>query len=502
MNELPCRWRILGRVLRGLTRLLGSLVLVALAAALIGAGWIALRIARYDQSEDAGSMRSKATALEEMTEAARAAPIDRPNVVVILFDDLGWGDLGAYRSEAPATPRLDRLAAQGLVFDSYYAAAPYCTPSRAGLLTGRWPIRSGLTQIVFPSGHPIELAQRATGRTIRLPADEITLADALRAGGYATMMIGKWHLGNDAPSLPNDLGFEHYFGVLHSNDMQPLPLWRDREIAEPHPVDQRTLTRRYTEEAVAFLEAHREHPFFLYLAHSFPHEPLHASAEQAGKSPAGAYGDVLADLDASTGAILDALERLGLERNTLVLATSDNGPWFEGSAGPIRGRKNDVFEGGMRVPLIARWPGRIPAGQRTPEVAAAIDVLPTTLGLAGLPLPADRIIDGVDLWPVLSGPGGEPLPERPILYYEDRALYALRAGRWKAHRRHGVFGGLAADWRVVPLMPKGPWLFDLVRDPDESYDVSGRNPGELDRIEGAMRAFEAELATNPRGWKR
>jgi uncharacterized sulfatase len=489
-------------VLRGLTRLLGSLVLLALVAAGVAAAWLALRIARYEQREDAGSLQAKATALAALAEAAKGAPAERPNLVVILFDDLGWGDLGAYRSAAPATPRLDRLAAQGAVFENFYAAAPYCTPARAGLLTGRWPIRTGLTQVVFPDGHPIDRLQRATGRAIRLPADEITLAEALRAGGYATMMVGKWHLGAESPSLPNDLGFEHWVGVLHSNDMQPLPLWRDREVAEAHPVDQRTLTRRYTDEAVAFLEASRQRPFFLYVAHSFPHEPLHASEAQAGKSPDGLYGDVLADLDASTGAIADALDRLGLARNTLVLVTSDNGPWFEGSAGAIRGRKNEVFEGGMRVPLIARWPGHVPAGQRIDDVAAAIDLFPSALALAGLPLPADRAVDGVSLATLLSGRRGAPLPERPIFYYSDRSLYAVRLGRWKAHRRHGVYGGLAADWSFVPLLPRGPWLFDLARDPDESYDVSLRKPEVRERLEGAMRAFETELATNPRGWRR
>jgi arylsulfatase A len=492
-------------VLRGLTRFLGTLVLLALVAALAAAGWIALRIALYEQRDDEGALQAKAAALGALREAAAAATGNpgerRPNFVVILFDDLGWGDLGAYRSQAPATPRLDRLAAHGAVFDTYYAAAPYCTPSRAGLLTGRWPIRTGLTQVVFPGGHPIDLVQRATGRPIRLPADEITLADALRAGGYATSAIGKWHLGSEAPSLPNDLGFEHYFGVLHSNDMQPLPIWRDREIVEPHPVDQRTLTRRYTEEAVAFIEANRERPFFLYVAHNFPHEPLHASPEQAGKSPAGSYGDVLHDLDDSTGAIIDALERSGLARHTLVLVTSDNGPWFEGSVDGLRGRKNDAFEGGMRVPLIARWPGHIPAGQRVDDVTAAVDVLPTVLALAGIPLPSDRTIDGLDLRPVLLGRRGE-LPERPIYYYADRSLQAVRLGRWKAHRRHGVYGGLAADWPFVPLFPRGPWLFDLARDPDESYDASERRPEELERLLGVMDALDAELAENPRGWRR
>jgi arylsulfatase A-like enzyme len=487
-------------VLRGLTRFLGALVWIALLAVLLGSAWIALRIARYEQVEEPGALDAKRAALDALARAAGAAPVERPNLVLILFDDLGWGDLGAYRSQAPATPRLDRLAAQGAVFESFYAAAPYCTPSRAGLLTGRWPIRTGLTQVVFPRGHAIDRVQRATGRLTRLPADEITLADALRVGGYATGMVGKWHLGDAAPSLPNDLGFERFFGALYSNDMQPFALFRDREIALEAPADQRTLTRRFTEEALAFLEANRERPFFLYVAHSFPHEPLHASPEQEGKSPAGLYGDVLADLDASTGAIVDALEKHGLARKTLVLVTSDNGPWYEGSPGAVRGRKNEVFEGGMRVPLIARWTGRIPAGQRVAAVATALDLFPTALAFAGLPLPEDRAIDGADIGPLLERRG--QAPARPVFYYSDRSLYALRLGRWKAHRRHGVYGGLAADWPVVPLAPRGPWLFDLERDADESYDLSPRHPAELERLLGVMRDFEAELAANPRGWRR
>jgi uncharacterized sulfatase len=487
-------------VLRGLTRLLGSLVLLLVVAALIAAVWVALRIALFEQAEDFDSMRSKVNALGAMGEAAKAFEGERPNVVLIVFDDLGQGDLGAYRSSAPATPRLDRLATQGAVFETFYSPMPYCTPARAGLLTGRWPIRTGLTHVVFPEGHPIDSLQRFGGGPVRLPADEITLAEALRVAGYQTAMVGKWHLGDAKPSLPNDFGFERFFGVLYSNDMSPFALFRDREIVEPDPVDQRTLTRRYTDEAVAFVEAAAERPFFLYLAHSFPHVPLHASPEQAGKSASGPYGDVIADLDASTGAIVDALERRGLTRRTLVLVTSDNGPWYQGSAGFVRGRKNEVFEGGMRVPLLARWPGRIPAGQRIEDVAAGVDLFPTVLARAGVPLPADRVVDGVDLWPVLTTRASTP--ERPIWYYQGGDLLAVRSGRWKAHRRHGVYAGLAANWPVTPLVPQGPWLFDLARDPDESYDVSQKNPEELERLLGAMRELESELAVNPRGWKR
>jgi uncharacterized sulfatase len=484
-------------VLRVLTRLLGAGVLLLLALSVVGMAWAALRVVTYEQVEAFESMRAKVTELGAMGQAASTGP--RPNVVLIVFDDLGRGDLGAYREHAPATPRLDQIAAEGALFENYYSPMPYCTPARVGLLTGRWPIRSGLTQVVFPEGHPIDRVQRAMGQPIRLPADEITLAEALHAGGYATAMVGKWHLGDVSPSLPNDLGFEHYFGVLHSNDMAPLPLWRDGEIVEAHPIDQRRLTGRYTEEAVAFLEAERERPFFLYVAHTFPHVPLFASDGQSGKSDTGLYGDVIADLDASTGAILDALDRAGLSRNTLVLVTSDNGPWYQGSSGDIRGRKNEIFEGGMRVPLLARWPGQIPSGKRISDVATGVDLFPTVLREAGVPLPADRSIDGIDLWPALRG--SESLPERPVYYYQAGKLLAVRVGRWKAHRRHGVYGGFIADWPIAPLVPKGPWLFDLARDPDESYDVSGTNPAELERLLGVMQDFEDQLASAPRGFE-
>jgi uncharacterized sulfatase len=337
------------------------------------------------------------------------------------------------------------------------------------------------------------------GRPIRLPADEILLPEALRAAGYATAMVGKWHLGDEAPSLPSDFGFDHYFGVLHSNDMAPLPLWRNREVAEEHPVDQRALTPRYTDEAIAWVEAHAQQPFFLHFAHNFPHVPLYATPEQAGKSEAGLYGDVIADLDASVGRIVDALGRLGIAQRTLVLVTSDNGPWYQGSPGSARGRKNDTFEGGMRVPFIAWWPGQI-APRRIGDVAAGIDVLPTALALAGVPLPRERAIDGIDLTPALRA--GAALPERPIFYYSDRALQAVRLGRWKLHARHGVYGGAPWSYPLVPLVAHGPWLFDLSRDPDEAYDVHEKFAEDFARLDAVRAEWERELEDNPRGWKR
>lgn len=485
--------------MRRLLGALGALTGLALLAALGFAGWLAIRDARYVQRDDAASLARKREELAWMAEQAKAASAaPRPNVVLVLFDDLGLGDLGAYDAHAPATPRIDALAREGAVFDAFYAPAPYCTPSRAGFLTGRWPIRTTLTQVVFPKGHAVNHVHRMTGRPIRLPADEILLPEALKAAGYATAMVGKWHLGDEAPSLPNDLGFDHYFGVLHSNDMTPLPLWRNRDVAEPHPVDQRFLTPRYTDEAIAWIERQRG-PFFLHFAHNFPHIPLHATPEQAGKSDAGLYGDVIADLDGSVGRIVDALVRLGLAENTLVLVTSDNGPWYQGSAAGVRGRKNDSFEGGMRVPFIAGWPGRI-AARRIAQPVAGVDVFPTVLGFAGVPLPRDRAIDGIDVGPALLA-GAEP-PERPIYYYSDRELQAVRLGDWKLHARHGVYGGAPWSYPLVPLAPQGPWLFDLRRDPAEAYDVHEKFADDFARLDALRTSWERGVAENPRGWQR
>lgn len=488
--------RLLGRLLTGIG-IIGLLAALATGGLLV---WGLLRIRSYEQLDDPEALSRKAIELARMSEQAREADAERPNIVLILFDDLGFGDIGAFGGRALETPRLDALAAEGIALDHYYAAAPVCTPSRAGLLTGRWPIRTGLSYAVFPSGHAIDSAMRAAGRNVRLRASEISLAEALRTAGYATALVGKWHLGDHSPSLPRDFGFDRYMGLLYSNDMSPLPLWRNEQIIEADPVDQTHLTPRYTREAIDFIESSRDRPFFLYLAHSFPHIPLHATAHQTGRSEAGLYGDVIADLDESVGAIVDTLDRLELSERTLVLVTSDNGPWFQGSRGDARGRKGDTFEGGMRVPFIARWPGRIEAGIRSDAIASAIDVFPTALGLAGVPLPEDRLIDGIDLMPALGE--GRPLPERPIFYYDLEKLRAVRSGRFKWHARRGIAYGRIPGVALSPLLPRGPWLFDLVRDPDESYDVSSRHPDEMARLEGLARTHTDEIATDPRGWRR
>ena len=484
-------------MIQGLARWLGYGVIALGVFVLLGVVYGAARIAGYEQREDPETLRRKLVSLEAMADAVDPGAA-RPNIVIIFFDDLGYGDIGAFGNEALATPRMDRLASEGLALDHYYAAASYCTPSRAGLLTGRWPVRTTLTHVVFPEGSPIDLAQRLMGLPVRLPADEITLAEALRLAGYSTAMVGKWHLGDVSPSLPNDLGFEHYYGLLHSNDMTPIPVYRNTEIVEPHPPDQTTLTDRYTDEAVTWIESRGEAPFFLYFAHTFPHIPLYTSAGQAGSSDAGLYGDVIADLDRSVGAVLDALERTGMADDTLVIVTSDNGPWYQGSRGHIRGRKNTVFEGGPRVPFLARWPGRIPEDTRSAEIVTALDVFPTVLALAGVPVPQDRIIDGVDIRATLFDGAPTP-PDRPVYYWAADDLLGIRVGEWKAHRRHGVPGGLMFGSAMLAA-PKGPWLFNLSRDVDESFDVSTRNPTTLGRLLRRMSVFDDEVDQNPRGW--
>lgn len=456
-----------------------------------------LRLALFDEALTPEDLERKTVALVAM-EAART-PAPEPNILVIFFDDLGLGDLGAFGSEALRTPRMDALAEQGLALDTFYSASPVCTPSRAGLLTGRWPVRSRMDSAVFPKGSWMHRMRRVSGKRSRLPEDEITLPEALKLAGYRTGMVGKWHLGGTSPSLPTDLGFDSYYGMLFSNDMDPVPLWENNEIVEAHPVDQSTLTERYTEQALRFLETESSEPFFLYVAHNFPHVPLHTSEQQRGRSPAGLYGDVLADLDRSVGAILDALERNGLAEETLVVLTSDNGPWYQGSPGGVRGRKGDVFEGGMRVPFVARWPGQIVAGTRSDVPATAVDLLPTLLALAGVPLPADRLIDGIDLAPLLFA--NEELAPRPILYYSGFSLWALREGGFKAHKRRSIPVLAMPGSSFWPTIPKGPWLFQLEVDPDESYDLSLRHPDLLARMLARMDQWDTEFERNPRGWR-
>jgi arylsulfatase A len=423
-----------------------------------------------------------------------------PNIVIIFADDLGYGDLGCYGSPTISTPHLDRMATEGLRFTDFYSAAEVCTPSRAALLTGRYPIRNGMCggrRVLFPNSKG------------GLPAKELTIAEALRGKGYATAHIGKWHLGIHEGSRPQDQGFDLSYGLLYSNDMvqrRGLPkgssglaepprdgwnqaLIRNGEIVE-QPVDQTTLTRRYAEQAVRFIEEKKGGPFFLYFAHTFPHVPLFASDRFKGKSRAGIYGDTVEELDWSVGEVLQALRKHGVAENTLVFFSSDNGPWLiqgaqGGSAGLLRDGKGCTWEGGMRVPGIAWWPGRIQPGV-TREMANAMDLFTTTLRLADVPLPDGVSIDGIDLRPLLLEK--KALPPRPFFYYRGEKLAACRLGEWKAH-----FLTQTGYGQPDPELHDPPLLYHLGLDPSEDRNVAAEHPEVIEKIRAAVKEHQSGL---------
>ncbi|MBX7167286.1 MAG: sulfatase [Pirellulales bacterium] len=424
---------------------------------------------------------------------AMASPL---NIVIVYADDLGYGDLGCYGHPTIRTPALDRMAAEGARFTQFYSAAPVCTPSRAALLTGRYPLRSGMAgvkeRVLFPH------SERG------LPGDEQTLGELLQAAGYRTACIGKWHLGHKPADLPKHHGFEHYFGIPYSNDMglgsaaakpkgwPPLPLIRDLETIETEP-DQGPLTERYTQESLAFIDAAAaaKRPFLLYLAHTMPHVPLAASDKFAGRSPRGLYGDVVETIDWSTGQIIARLRELGLHENTLVFFSSDNGPWLSqglkgGTAGLLRGGKGSTWEGGMRVPGIFWWPGRIAPGRTELAMATTMDVFTTCLKAAGVGLTDDRPIDGVDLGPVLFGDGKSARDE--FFYYRGPDLFAARWGAWKLH-----YLTQAGYGQAKPEVHDPPLLFQLDEDPSESRNIAAEHPEVVAEINRRVEAHRAQL---------
>ncbi len=413
----------------------------------------------------------------------------KPNFVIIFADDLGYGDLGCFGHPTIRTPNLDKMAVEGQKWTNFYVGASVCTPSRAALLTGRLPIRSGMCsdsrRVLFPDS--------ASG----LPAREVTIAEGLKTVGYTTGCIGKWHLGHLPPYLPTNNGFDSYFGIPYSNDMDRVggdgrqafwepkveywnvPLMRDEEIVE-RPADQNTITKRYTEEAVEFIQKNKSEPFFLYLAHNLPHVPLFASKNFKDKSLRGLYGDVVEEIDWGVGQILATLRREGLADNTFVIFTSDNGPWLTfnehgGSAGLLREGKGCTFEGGMREPCIMWWPGKIKPGVVN-DLGATMDVYTTILTLAGAEVPSDRIVDGLDISPALFGTG--PSPRQVVFYYRGAKLYAIRRGPYKAH-----FFTKSAYGRDKEVRHDPPLLYHLGRDPSEKYNISKDHPEVLADIQ-------------------
>lgn len=435
---------------------------------------------------------------------------ERPNVVIIHTDDQGYADVGAYGATTFQTPHLDRMAAEGIRFSSAYAVANACSPSRAALLTGCYPVRVGLPDVLGPS-------QRQNGRAVGLHPDEVTLAELLKPLGYATACVGKWHLGDIPEFLPLNQGFDAFFGLPYSNDMWPnhpttkdfpaLPLMEGNEVIESNP-DMNQLTTRYTEYAVKFIAEHQENPFFLYLAHSMPHVPLGVSDKFRGKSAQGMYGDVIMEIDWSVGEILRALEEAGLDRQTMVIFTSDNGPWISygnhaGSAGPLREGKGTTWEGGHRVPCIVRWSGRIPANQVCDKMIANFDFYPTVAEAAGAALPADRIIDGKSLWPLLEGRPGAGTPHEYFYFYGRNELQAVRKGPWKLHLPHEYrtlevppgADGLPAPY-VQKRIPRA--LYNLSEDIAEKHDQAAGSRFVVQELEAAAEAFQAAMAVEAR----
>ncbi len=416
----------------------------------------------------------------------------KPNFIVLFIDDLGYGDIGPFGATRQKTPHLDRMAREGMKLTSFYGA-PVCSPSRASLMTGCYPKRVGIPQVLFP------------GQPTGIHASEQTLAELLKEQGYATMCIGKWHLGDQPEFLPTRHGFDHYFGIPYSNDMgpaqdgarkgigqpkakanapghPPIPLLRDEKVLQSVlAVDQEQLTARYTEEAIRFLKENRERPFFLYLPHTAVHYPLYPSAPYRGESGNGPLGDWIEEVDASVGRVLDYVRELKLSERTLVFFTSDNGAPGnrKGSNGPLRGAKGSTFEGGMREPTLAWWPGRIAAGSTCDATASVMDLLPTFVPLAGGRVPNDRVLDGKNIWPLLSGQTKES-PHEAFYYFSGQRLNAVRSGPWKLELATGK-------------------LYNLDRDIAEGKDLAAQQPEIVKKLTAFADKTRADLGDGQPG---
>jgi arylsulfatase A len=425
---------------------------------------------------------------------------EKPNIIIIFTDDMGYGDLSSYGHPLIRTENLDQMAREGVLLTSFYVAASSCTPSRAALLTGRYPLRTGLPHVIFPAEDK------------GLPASEITIAEVLKEQNYRTMCVGKWHLGQTRKEfMPTSQGFDNYYGVITSNDMMrpwvetdvPLHLYRDEKPTDEFPIDQTTLTSRYTAEAVKFIKEAKDEPFFLYFPHSMPHVPLYTSEKFKGKSKGGLYGDVIEELDWSVGEILKTLKEQDLDENTIVIFTSDNGPWQNmpdrmykedivkpwdaGFTGVFRGHKGTSYEGGFRVPCIVRWPGQIPAKQTSSQVATSLDLYPTLIRLAGGMVPQDRVVDGVDVMPIFQGDTSFER-EKDFYYYQGKVLDAVRSGDWKLRISHYQGHG------NPPNKERAPELYNLLLDPAEYHNRAEEFPEIVAELKKKMESFKIEGA--------
>lgn len=408
----------------------------------------------------------------------------KPNIVVILADDLGYGDIGTFGATDIRTPNIDNLAAKGLKLTSFYSTSPVCSPTRAALITGRYPKRMGIEHVFFPESF--------TG----IPTDEVTIAEALKGNGYKTAIFGKWHLGHHKQFLPLQNGFDEYYGIPYSNDMQGVVYLRGNDV-DSIQVNQKYITKTYTKEATRFISQNKDKPFFLYVTHNMPHVPLYASPEFEGKSKRGLYGDVIEEIDWSVGEIVKSLKANGLEENTLVIFTSDNGPWLifdveGGSAGPLRQGKGTTFEGGQRVPTVAYWPGKIKAGSVYDDLASQLDLYPTLISLTGSQKNQTRKpLDGEDISPVLFGKGKRKGTE--FAYYSNGVIEAFRKGDWKLRLPQA-----AIRQNDVILVPASDTLlFNLKTDVGEKDNLVKTNPEKVKELLAAWKAYEKNIGETP-----
>ena len=470
---------------RQFVRLLGGL----------GAGAAGMLLAGCDDPQAPGMGGADVAASGRAKPVGGGAPGRKPNIVLIYVDDMGYGDLGCFGSKVNRTPMIDRMCAQGLKLTSFYVTSGVCSPSRSSLMTGCYPRRIGMHE-------------SSKGCFVLVPRDkcglnpkEFTIPAMLKQQGYATACVGKWHLGDHPAFFPRTYGFDYYFGIPFSNDMggeadkprknlPPLPLMRNETVIEA-PVDQRGITKRYTAEAVQFIEQNKDKPFYLYLPHMHVHLPYRPGREFAGTSDNEAYGDMMAELDWSTGEILKTLGRLGLDDNTLVILTSDNGAMSKGSNAPLSGGKATTMEGGQRVPCIVRWPGKAPAGTVCDEVCSTLDMLPTLAKLTGGSLPKDRIIDGKDITDILMGkPGARSPHTEGFFYYFMSQLQAVRLGKWKLRLPlTPEIGG----WTGKPKENSEARLYDLEADIGEKKNVAAEHPDVVAKLTALAEKARADI---------
>lgn len=425
--------------------------------------------------------------LSVFTSAALADSQSRdqsPNIIFIFTDDLGYGDLSSFGATDIHTPNIDMLGQKGIKFTNFYSASSICSPSRAALLTGRMPQRMGINGVFFPDNW--------TG----MPPEEVTIAEVLKTKNYQTGMVGKWHLGHHQKFLPLQQGFDEYFGIPYSNDMQGVVYMRDNHV-ENYKVDQSLTTKTYTEESLKFIEKHQDHPFFLYIAHNMPHTPIYASKPFLGTSERGLYGDVIQEIDWSVGQIINKVKELGLLENTLIVFSSDNGPWlsmkeFSGSAGQLREGKMYTFEGGMRVPTLAMWQSKIPAGKVYNEIATQMDWFPTFSTITNAQLEQNITIDGVDISQLLTSDAKRE--DNTFLFYDNAKLDGYRSGDWKLKLPYKGYKG--SPWKKAVAAHK-LYLFNVKDDPAEAFNLVDKYPEKVKQLTAEMHQQARELGEFP-----